>query len=82
MNTLTIKIPETLHAQLERLAKHQHQNKSEVVRQAISSFIQAHHKQVGQEDALADIADLVGCFSGGPSDLSSNPVHLAEFGKR
>jgi hypothetical protein len=24
----------------------------------------------------------VGCFEGGPADLSSNPAHLADFGLR
>ena len=54
------------------------------------------HTQIDQVDAsillpgtyprgwtapLTDGANLVGCFSGGPSDLSSNPVHLSNFGK-
>jgi hypothetical protein len=43
---------------------------------------------VQQEEATAPankllgaLPDLVGCFGGGPRDLSSNPAHLAEFGK-
>jgi hypothetical protein len=26
------------------------------------------------------VGDLVGCFSGAPADLSSNPAHMADFG--
>jgi hypothetical protein len=32
-------------------------------------------------DALDQADDLVGCFSGGPKDLASNPRHLVGFGK-
>jgi hypothetical protein len=31
--------------------------------------------------ALDQAGDLVGCFRGGPADLSSNPEHLAGFGQ-
>jgi very-short-patch-repair endonuclease len=31
--------------------------------------------------ALDQAGDVVGCFSGGPTDLSSNPDHLASFGR-
>lgn len=32
--------------------------------------------------ALDLAGDLVGCFSGGPADLASNPRHLDGFGQR
>ena len=31
--------------------------------------------------ALGLAGDLVGCLSGAPADLSSNPAHLANFGR-
>jgi uncharacterized protein (DUF1697 family) len=31
--------------------------------------------------ALALAGDLIGCFGGGPADLSSNPRHLDDFGQ-
>lgn len=32
--------------------------------------------------ALDLAGDLVGCFSGGPADLASNPRHLDGFGQQ
>lgn len=80
MNTLTIKIPETLEQDLIRLSKQAHISKSELVRQALQVFLARGQSAVPFVSALDQAGDLVGCFSGGPTDLSTNPEHLNGFG--
>jgi metal-responsive CopG/Arc/MetJ family transcriptional regulator len=82
MNTLTIKLPFTLDDELSRLAQREHLSKSEVVRQALSAYVLERNSRAPASAALDAVSDLVGCFSGGPADLASNPAHLADFGKR
>jgi len=43
--------------------------------------MQAHEADTDGASLLDAIPDLVGCFSGGPADLSSNPAHLADLGQ-
>ena len=81
MNTLTIKLPSALDEELAKLAQREHLNKSEVVRQALTAYLKE-RTATAPDSALDAIADLVGCFSGGPRDLSTNPEHLADFGRR
>lgn len=80
MNTLTIKIPEPLEQDLVRLSKQAHVSKSELVRQALQAFIARSQSAAPFVSALDQAGDLVGCFSGGPPDLSTNPEHLSGFG--
>jgi metal-responsive CopG/Arc/MetJ family transcriptional regulator len=82
MNVLSIKLPSPLDEELARLAQRDHLSKSEVVRQALAAYVQERNKQAPAPSALDAVSDLVGCFSGGPSDLASNPAHLADFGQR
>jgi len=77
---LTIKIPEALEQDLIRLNKQAHVSKSELVRQALQAFLARGPNAVPFVSALDQVGDLVGCFSGGPTDLSSNPEHLTGFG--
>ncbi len=82
MNTLTIKLPFTLDDELSRFAQREHLSKSEVVRQALSAYVNERNSLAPASTALDAVSDLVGCFSGGPADLASNPAHLADFGQR
>ncbi len=82
MNTLTIKLSFTLDDELSRLAQREHLSKSEVVRQALSAYVNERNNLAPASTALDAVSDLVGCFSGGPADLASNPAHLAGFGQR
>ena len=80
MNTLTIKIPPMLEQELQQLSEQAHLSKSELVRRALTAFI-AHRKSVAPlVSALDQAGDLVGCFDGGPTDLSTNPEYLKAFG--
>jgi hypothetical protein len=49
----------------------------------IAYFVLSGSRESGQAApaALTLAGDLVGCFAGGPSDLSSNPRHLDGLGK-
>ncbi len=83
MNTLTLKIQPGLDAALTDASVRQNLSKSELVRRAVAAYLG--HGAVAQASApsaLALAGDLVGCFGGGPTDLSSNPRHLDGFGQR
>ena len=58
-----------------------HLSKSEVVRRAIVAYINQRKTAAPFVSALDQAGDLVGCFSGAPADLSSNPRYLDGFGK-
>jgi hypothetical protein len=81
MNTLTIKIPPSLEAQLLALSQQSHGSKSELVRRALLAFIAQGKSATPFVSALDQAGDLVGCFSGGPADLSSNPDYMRDFGR-
>ena len=80
MNTLTIKIPPQLAREIVLASEREHLTKSELVRRALVAYISQRNAAVPAMSALEQAGDLVGCFSGGPSDLSSNPRHLDDFG--
>ncbi|MBV5299558.1 MAG: CopG family transcriptional regulator [Rhodoferax sp.] len=82
MNTLTIKIPATLEQELAHLSQQTNVTKSELVRRALLAFIVQSKSATPFVPALDQAGDLVGCFSGGPSDLSSNTEYLKDFGQR
>lgn len=82
MNTLTVKIPAELTDAVDRLAARTHQSRSELIRQALQTYVQERQTDTGTASLLDAVPDLVGCFAGGPPDLSTNPAHLAGFGQR
>lgn len=79
MSTLTIKIPPQLEQEIVRASAQEHLSKSELVRRALVAYVNQ-RKGATIISALDQAGDLVGCFSGGPSDLSSNPTHMDGFG--
>ena len=81
MSTLTIKIPPQLEQEIVLVSEREHLSKSELVRRALVAYISQRNAAVPTRSALDQAGDLVGCFSGGPSDLSSNPRHLDDFGR-
>lgn len=80
MNTLTIKIPPALEQELHLLSEQAHLSKSELVRRALLAFIAQRKASTTFVSALDQAGDVVGCFSGSPPDLSSNPAYLKGFG--
>lgn len=81
MTSLTIKIPPQLAQEIVLTSAREHLSKSELVRRPLVAYISQCHAVVPAMSALEQAGDLVGCFSGGPSDLSSNPCHLDDFGR-
>lgn len=81
MVTLTIKISSTMEQELLKASDQAHLSKSELVRRALEAYIGQRKTTAPFVSALDQAGDLVGCFSGGPSDLSSNPRHLDGFGR-
>jgi predicted transcriptional regulator len=85
MNTLTIKLPSSLDEALADASVRQQLSKSELVRRAIAAYVEglrAAGNGRAVPSALAQAGDLAGCFAGGPADLSSNPRHMDDFGRR
>ncbi len=81
MNTLTVKIPESLEHELVVLTQREHLSKSEVVRRALALYMRHEPKATAPfVSALERAGDLVGCFTGGPDDLSCNPEHMEGYG--
>lgn len=56
-------------------------SKSEVARRAIAAYVGQATASAEFVSALDQAGDLVGCFEGGPKDLSHNPKHMSGFGK-
>ena len=83
MAVISLKLTEALDAQLTEQAQRRRLSKSELVRRALTAFLQSPEQGVddaAQPSAADLLADLVGCCEGGPADLSTNPAFLAEFG--
>ena len=59
-------------------------SKSELVRRAVAVYLEQSESVAKVRTApsvLALASDLVGCFGGGPKDLSSNPRHMNGLGQ-
>jgi hypothetical protein len=82
MAVISLKLPDTLDAELATQAQLLRLSKSELMRRALKAFLQSAAGMEAQPalSAFDRVADLVGCCEGGPPDLSSNPAHLAGFG--
>jgi Arc/MetJ-type ribon-helix-helix transcriptional regulator len=83
MAVISLKLSEDLDAQLTEQAQHRRLSKSELVRRALTTFLQASEQAIegsASPSALDLLADLVGCCEDGPADLSVNPAYLSGFG--
>lgn len=80
MKTVTVKLPASLNARLNRAAKQRGQTKSDVVREALETALNGSGDVRRRRSALELAGDLVGCIEG-PGDLSTNPKYLDGFGK-
>ena len=64
-------------ALLEQLKKTTGLSESEIVRHGIHLVA----RETQRKSALEVAGDSVGCVSGGPSDLSTNPAYMEGFGE-
>jgi hypothetical protein len=79
METVSLKLPRTLRAKLERAAKLRGQSKSQIVRAALEQFLNG-AAAVPAGSLLEAVHPWIGCVEG-PGDLSTNPKHMEGFGK-
>ncbi len=79
MQSMSLKLPESLAAKLAAAARQRGRTKSAVVREILAEFF-ASDRRVRPGSCLELAADLAGCVEG-PGDLSFNKRHLREFGK-
>ena len=77
MKTLTLKLPDSLFAQIANDAKARNVSKSQVVRELL-----AHGRADANQGSLwSRMEDLVVEADSLPADLSSNKAHLKRYGK-
>jgi hypothetical protein len=83
MKTISLKLPQHLHARLERAARSRQVSKSMLVREALAVFLDAkNQRRQNKKVSCHDLAgDLAGCLDGGPEDLATNPKYLEGFGQ-
>jgi hypothetical protein len=67
MKTVTVRLPESLVAEIEEESRGRRVSKSDVIRERLSSRARSSRSRRGPADS---IADLVGCVPGLPVDLS------------
>jgi Arc/MetJ-type ribon-helix-helix transcriptional regulator len=80
MKTVTVKLPETLAARLDAVAKRRRSSKSVLIRDALEAFLQD-GQRAHNLSCYELTSDLAGCLSSGVGDLSSNKEHLEDFGR-
>ncbi len=79
MKSISLKLPDPLHAQLERLSQERGAAKSDVIRDALEAYFSG--AKNGTRVSCLDLAsDLAGVIDG-PSDLATNPKYMQGFGE-
>ncbi len=80
MNTLSLDLPAALDEQLTEAAQLQGASKVEIIYEAVKEYLA--QRQVPPPDSFAALAaEFIGCLDGGPSDLSTNPKYMEDYGK-
>jgi hypothetical protein len=80
MQTISLKLPEDLLADLEREAKARRVTKSALVREGLERVLR--RPQHGESASCYDLArDLAGSVKGLPRDLATNPKYMQGFGE-
>jgi metal-responsive CopG/Arc/MetJ family transcriptional regulator len=73
MRTTSMKFPDVLDASIDDEARTLGTTRSAVIREAVEAYL------ASDRSVTARAGRLVGCLSG-PSDLSTSPDHLKEYG--
>ena len=80
MRTISLKLPDSLLAQLEHEAKARRVTKSSLVRESLERALSK--KSPGAAATCYDVArDLAGSVRGLPEDLAVNPEYMKGFGQ-
>ena len=75
MRTVSFKLPQALDEALSDLARRRKSSRSALVREALERLASS-----GRRSVTAVVDDLIGDLEG-PSDLSTNPKHMRDYGK-
>lgn len=75
MRTVSFKLPEQLDDALSDLARRRKSSRSALVREALEALTTGKRRSV-----TAMVDELVGPLDG-PADLSTNPKHMARYGR-
>jgi predicted transcriptional regulator len=75
MRTVSFKLPERLDDALTELARQRRSSRSVLAREALEALAKGKRRSV-----TAAVDELVKPL-GGPSDLSTNPKHMAGYGR-
>jgi hypothetical protein len=80
VQTISLKLPEALLAQLAVEARARGVSRSALVRESLEKELFS--KPEGRELSCLDLAgDIIGSIKGLPSDLGTNPKYMDGFGK-
>jgi hypothetical protein len=80
MQTISLKLPETLLADLEKESRLRRMNKSALVRTALERELASGREN--KKPSCYDLArDLAGSIKGLPKDIATNPKYLEGFGE-
>ena len=80
MQTISLKLPDSLLTRLEKESRERRTTKSSLVRAALERELSASSPRAGR--SCYDLAtDLAGSLSGLPEDLATNPKYWTDFGK-
>jgi predicted DNA-binding protein len=77
---ITIRVPSALRDRLRSRSRSNGQTPSEIIRAALENYLDHGTRRKSAYD-LAKEAGIIGCATGGPDDLSTNPRHMEGFGK-
>ena len=80
VQTISLKMPDELLAELERAAKTRRVSKSVLVRESLETALRPRARR-GPASCFDLAADLAGSLKGLPRDLAHNPKYLDGFGE-
>jgi len=80
MQTISLKLPENLLADLKREAKARRVSMSALVRESVEATLR-HRSRRGAASCYDLARDLAGTVKGLPRDLATNPKHMEGFGE-
>jgi metal-responsive CopG/Arc/MetJ family transcriptional regulator len=79
MGTLSVILDAELERALDARSVHESASRAELVQKALVQYLNPAPAATGS--ALERAGELVGCFTGSPTDLSVNPRYLDDFGR-
>ena len=80
MQTISLKLPDALLAQLETEAKTRRVTKSQLVRESLEKALRSPSRP-GAASCYDLARDLAGSLKGLPKDLAHNPKYMKGFGQ-